>query len=165
MTIRKQPLGRVIVWGEDGLPRPEYREAISKDGLNALIPAAVSCEYEPLEEMIYDAQGKPTGEYQLIRGEERFIGMTKAEVAAHRYATAAAQGDMEAIKFIHDRVLGKPKQQTENLNLDLSMQDYLKIFREEDRAIEAAKTTIVDITPTPIKTSVRKADLINMDDM
>jgi hypothetical protein len=62
----------------------------------------------------------PTDAESLDEGE-----MTHIELAALRMAQAGAMGDLSATREMMDRVLGKPKQYSENTTLSLTLDDVL----------------------------------------
>lgn len=105
---------RYIDW-EDGMPVLKYRNVVKKEAMNELTRHAMSQPYE--------------GEWDPILQDyikdPRFDGMTKAEVIEHKLIDKAAAGNIEAIKEIKDRLLGKAKQQVESKNLNIGYEDYL----------------------------------------
>lgn len=110
---------------EDGMPVLKYRNVIRKEALNELTRHALSQPYE--------------GEWDPVAQEyvkdPRFEGMTKAEVMEHRLIDKAAAGNVEAIREIKDRLMGKPKQQVESKNLNISYEDFLaELARTEDQS-------------------------------
>ena len=52
-------------------------------------------------------------------------GLTKDEASAIVVARKAEAGDMEAIKYLHDRVIGKPVQQINSMNVSTTLQEFL----------------------------------------
>lgn len=105
---------RYVDW-EDGMPVLKYRNVVRKEAINELTRHALSQPYE----------GEWNPEQQCYIKDPRFEGMTKAEVIEHRLVDKAAAGSVEAIKEIKDRLMGKPKQQVESKNLNISYEDYL----------------------------------------
>ncbi len=64
--------------------------------------------------------------------DEKYEGMTNAEVAMIRLAEEAARGSLKAIDMLQDRIIGKPKISTENKNINLTYEDLLdQIARNE----------------------------------
>lgn len=63
--------------------------------------------------------------------------MAHIELAALRMAEAAAMGSIKAAKELFDRVLGKPKQYSENTNVSMTLDDVLKQMEEDT----------IDVTP------------------
>ncbi len=53
--------------------------------------------------------------------EEELEEITNVDLAAVQLASRAAGGDMDAINALFDRVLGKPKQTSESINVDLNI--------------------------------------------
>jgi|TARA_B100001971_G_C18158369_1_gene519937 hypothetical protein len=102
-----------ITW-EDGIPRVELRQMITKEVLVDLPVAALSLPYERSEKDVF------------LEKDSEFEGMTNAEVMNVRLARNAAKGDMDAIKTLQDRVLGKPKQQIESRSITETYTQYLE---------------------------------------
>ncbi len=148
MTRMKEPTiskalarreGTTIIW-KDGMPVPAYvepvgREALPELGIVALsLPYKGSPAYDPKTgEGLIDVE---TGEPLLVI-EKEFRGMTNAEVMMIRMADKAARGSNEAFDKILDRVIGRPKQVNENLNMTMSYEEYLAKLAEEEDAEQA----------------------------
>ena len=115
-----------IAW-VDGVPIVEYRQMLTVDILNDLPIAALSLPY------------KRTAKQKFLDREIEFEGMTNAEVMSIRLARRAAAGEMEAIKTIQDRILGKPKQQIESRSITETYTQYLERLaeKEEEKLKEA----------------------------
>lgn len=104
-----------IEWrGNPPQPFPVFREAITKENVISLKTAALSSPYIGLKD--------PDGSY-IDEFEEEYDGRTCAEVIALRQAQKAARGDIEHIKYLEDRVLGKPTQHNQNLNYTVNWKD------------------------------------------
>lgn len=116
-------MGKFIRW-EGNLPYPAYGEPVNTEQMTAVHRAALASPYVPMKD--------PEG--YLLPGEEDLEGMSCMEVGAWRNAQAYARGDLEAGKFVHDRVQGKPKQQVENLNVNASLKDFLAGTAAEEHA-------------------------------
>ncbi len=70
--------------------------------------------------------------------DERFEGMTNAEVAMILLAEAAAHGDQKALDMLQDRVVGKPKMTSETKNLNMTYEDMLDVIaRKEEKENES----------------------------
>ena len=130
------PGGKLVKW-ENGVPVPVYTEPVTPQSVTKLIRHEYATEYEPL----LDPEGNP------LFGEDRYIGLTKAEAAAVRFTNASARGDMDATKFIYDRILGKPKQQVETISMTLTLEEFLA--NEQKFASEEYVTTEL---PTVLET-------------
>lgn len=112
---------RYIDW-EDGMPILKYRNVVKKEAIEELTRHAMSQQYE----------GDWDPRLQCYIEDPRFKGMTKAEVMRHKLIDKAAKGDIEAIKLIDERLLGKPKQSVESKNLNIGYEDYLmELARQE----------------------------------
>lgn len=105
------------------MPEPAY-ENISPQSVKQLATSALSLPYE--------------GEYDESLGikvvEERFTGMSNAEVMWVKIAEKAAAGDLSAAGLILDRVLGKPKQSVESTSMTLSYPEYLELIAKQEQA-------------------------------
>lgn len=58
--------------------------------------------------------------------EPELQGLTYAQVMVKRQVAMAASGDGHAFDRVADRVEGKPKQVTENFNMNMSYQEFLE---------------------------------------
>jgi len=114
---------RTMIKWVNGMPEPAY-ENISPQSVKQLATSALSLPYE--------------GEYDEDLGikvvEERFAGMSNAEVMWVRIAEKAAAGDLSAAGLILDRVLGKPKQSVESTSMTLSYPEYLELIAKQEQA-------------------------------
>lgn len=114
---------RIIKW-VDGRPVPTNIDILDKEAVAELPIAVLSLPYERSE------LEKELGV------DEEFEGMSNGEVALVVQARRASRGDSKALEMLMDRIVGKPKQQIESKNLNLSYEDYLK---ELARKIEEEK--------------------------
>jgi hypothetical protein len=126
-SAEKRRGGRLIQW-VDGRPVPVYAPALGKEQVTDLFTAAMSCEY--------------TGEVDVETGEivnfdERFTGMTNAEVMAFRLVEKAANGNLLAVNQVYDRILGKPKQSHESIGVQMTYKDFLDRLDETGKSSEA----------------------------
>ena len=126
---------RYIDW-EDGMPVLRYRNVVKKEALAELKRHALSQHYE----------GEWCDILQCYIIDPRFEGMTKVEVMEHRLIDKAVSGNIEAIKEVNDRLLGKPKQQVESKNLNITYEDYLlELARQEGILNDDQSTEPLDI--------------------
>jgi len=126
---------RMIVWGPDGVPRPESVPMLSPKAIEDLSITALSLPYKP---------------DPLAPSDKEFEGMTNAEVMLVRLARTAAGGSLAATETLLDRVLGRPKQSIESKNVNVSYADVLK--EKADRAAAEAKgngTVDCEVVPQP----------------
>lgn len=127
-------MAKFFEWrGDPPQPFPVDGAPYTKENLRQLTTAALRVPYELLRDPL-------TGE--ILPGEEQYRGMSCGEVMKIRQAQEAAQGNLEAGKYLEDRLLGKPTQHQENLNLNVSYRDLLKQFRqmdEEEGVVEATE--------------------------
>lgn len=111
-----------FVW-RDGLPYPVVVESYTKASAVALVAAAAANLYKPKNDS---------------PDEQRFANMTLMEVTMVRLAEKAADGNYEAAVHMLDRLAGKPKQETQNITMNVTYQDYLdKTYNEHSVEIEA----------------------------
>lgn len=142
--------GAGITWA-NGLPVPTVqRQNITKDQFNALLFTASSLPYIG----VYDE------ERDTYIAEQRFQGLTCAEVVAIRLAEAAAQGNLKAVEMLLDRTIGKPKQQIESVSMKMSYTEYLEHLAAEEQRHQAPteRTQHVEIDVTPTHTPTQEPD-------
>ena len=96
---------------------------VTKEVLEDLPVAALSLPYKRTDEEIF------------LCKDEDLEGLTNAEVMNIRLARRAARGEMDAIKTITDRVLGKAKQQIESKSITQTYTQYLEMVAEEEAAL------------------------------
>lgn len=131
--------GKFHRW-ENGVPVPVYSEPYTKATVNSLIAASMAHEYEPIKyKCDYGCVCVPADE-------QRFQGMTNGEVMVIKLAERAAQGNFESVREIFDRMLGKPKQETQNINVGMTYEDFVKSLPP----IETVDAKVVDITALPM---------------
>ena len=92
---------------------------------------------EDVTEMkLYAAQQTYVGDWDPIEQnyivDERYVGMSKLEVAQHKQMDAAARGDLTALAQAEDRILGKPKQQVESIQVSATLEDFLEKVAEKE---------------------------------
>ena len=76
---------------------------------------------------------------QYEGGDVNKLGMTLIEAALYSAAKSAAEGDLDALEKLLNRIMGKPIQQVQNLNMNASLKDFLDgVVRADD----AAKTSV-----------------------
>jgi len=109
----------------DGVPEIGYRNIIKEEALPVLKRHALSQPY----------LGEWDTTQQKYKIDPRYVGMTKAEVIEHKKVDLACAGDLAAMKEIDDRLLGKPKQQVETKNLNMTYDDFLRnlALQEDER--------------------------------
>lgn len=111
----------------NGMPVPTTTKPFTKESTKALINAAMSADYKPRYKI--HANGEKTED--LMDGEEDYLGMAVGEVMIMRACDNAAWGDLDTFKYLMDRVVGKPVQATENLNVSGTLEEYLNIVAEQ----------------------------------
>lgn len=137
---------------ENGMPVPVYRQPPTHDELRAEILNAFCLPYT----------GARDPEGDLLPDESQYVGKSKLEVMMHRVSDRAALGDMEAVNFMFDRTIGKPKQHVESVSVTMSYQDFLKEIAQDDSpmAIQADVKIIdgVSVRAQPTLVSKPRAD-------
>lgn len=103
-------------------------EGYGKDNLSKLLPDALATEYTPLRDKTTNEILESEWDYRNPDG----TWMTKAQVGALRQADNYSKGDKDAAYFLHDRILGKAKQQVEQLTMTGTLQDFLAMVAERD---------------------------------
>lgn len=166
MAKEKEPKaasGRYIVW-RDGVPYPDYADPFTKQAFENIITSAAALDYEP--ETFIDPE---LGIDVTAPHEEKYKGMTNLEVMGRRLMNKAAKGDMEATKYIFDRVVGKPTTHIEQSgSIELKLQDHLRAFREEDRQLAEQQLMALEDKQSTVDTEVihvKQKRVIDMDDM
>ena len=84
----------------------------------------------------------------------RYGPVSYGKLILHQLAAKAAKGDMKAINQVLDRLVGKPVQQNENVNVDIGYAEYLDSL-DDDKIIDA------EVTETPaLEYSKKEKDLV-----
>lgn len=146
--------GRTVEW-RDGFPFPVYIEPYSKDSYQNLFAAAAATRYLPRRRRDYDeeprcgkenCQGCPQEAGDILPAEQEFVSMTCAEVAAIRAARRASDGDLEAFEKMSDRIIGKPKQEQTNTNINVDIHAVLGgLLAKEKEATQPQLGYTVDV--------------------
>jgi hypothetical protein len=166
---------RYVNWSSDGTPVPAQCDAYTNRQANALIGVALATPYKPRmipktchfrndtgkwqDEYIRDEHGNQI--YVVDPDELEFQNpdgtwMSCGEVMNIRRARMAAQGDMEAIKQVEDRLLGKPKQQIESLTVSMSLEQFIDSIAQA----EAPSTPAITVTVEPAPQTVSIPDTV-----
>ncbi len=106
---------KLITWDANGIPRPHTEWLLPKNRIDDVILASFALPYEGS----YDTRLE-----QLVL-EPEYEGLTNIEVACIKQAKKAASGDLEALRFTIERILGKPKQAVEQTTVTMSLKEYL----------------------------------------
>lgn len=160
----KAPTGRYIVW-RDGVPYPAYADPFTKEAFENIITSTMALEYET--EKYIDPE---LGIEVTAPHEEKYRGMSNLEVMGRKLTHKAASGDMEAVKYVFDRVVGKPTTHIEQSgSIELKLQDHLRAFREEDKMLAEQQMAAIEDRQNTVDTEVihvqTKKRVIDMDDM
>lgn len=106
---------RLINFDANGVPRPHTEWLLPKNRIDDVILASYSLPYE----------GEYNKELEQYVLEPEYEGLTNIEVACIKQAKKAASGDLEALRFTIERILGKPKQAVEQTTVTMSLKEYL----------------------------------------
>lgn len=129
------PAFQPLITFENGIPRPVDAAVVPLPDYNRVLQNALSLPYAG--DQITNADGDA-----ITIFDERYRGATLMEVMMHRLTLKAATGDKDAVNTVLDRLLGKPKQAVESVNVSMSYQDFLS-----DIAQKESTGNIIDITP------------------
>lgn len=84
------------------------------------------------KEVVAAIQDALTTDYD---GEDpRLAGLSKNEAAVMALAREAQDGSLEAIRYLHDRMMGKPIQSTFSLNATADLKDFLSELAGKEKA-------------------------------
>lgn len=78
---------------------------------------------------------------------EELSKMTYIEAAAKNLARRGALGDGDDVDRLLDRVMGRPKQSSETVNVNLTLDDILTASDNQDA--EPADSGVIELTPEP----------------
>lgn len=134
----------------NGRPVPYYVEPFDPDELKMLAGSAFATPYKPTM-------------WDTAEDIERFTGMSNAQVASLKQAEQAAGGldpkdRLSSYRELMDRIVGKPKQQTENLNVNITLNDFIDSAPEIDSVVYA-EDVVFDTTMTELSDD-ELADLV-----
>lgn len=120
---------KLIKW-VDGVPLPVDSEIhiTDKEVVKKVLQAAASLPYE--------------GEGGFPGLDPELFGHTKLEVAMIRLMRQAAGGDLEAIKIILDRLMGKPEQLSKSLEVKGTYKDFLEVLSKKEKGEDESPTVI-----------------------
>ena len=105
----------------DGFVVPVGKKRISAQGIIEQLKDVLSTEY--------------TGE------DIRKLGMTKGEAALLNIAEKAQNGDLESVRYLHDRLMGKPTQTNLNLGVTADLKSFLGLLAEEVVDTQVSEST------------------------
>lgn len=156
-TRTQQSDGKVIVW-RNGNPIPQYVEPVTPNNVSALISAALALPYEPVKlrrEEICERHRNFKADCTDCREwweddpyDIKYRDLPQLEVLIRRLATRGSRGDLDAIKELLDRFVGKAKQHIEQAVVTGTVQDWLQ-------ALPPAPPPGLDVAPgtNPFMTS------------
>lgn len=121
---------KLIKW-VNGVPLPVDSEILinNKDTVRDIIAAAASLPYE--------------GEGSFLGLEPELFGHTKLEVAMIRLMRRAAGGDLDAVKIVLDRLMGKPEQLSKTFEVKGTYKDFLEVLAKKEEK-ENGSENIID---------------------
>ena len=131
---------RFIKW-ENGIPKPADFDIMTKSQFESLPMVFQSTPYQP--ETDPDTGQILAAEYVYRNADGTW--MTNAEVAQARRSLRAARGDLEALRNIEDRVLGKPKQSAEIVSVHGTLSEWIEASMKNE-AQWRDEGTITDVT-------------------
>jgi hypothetical protein len=105
----------MIDWDANGIPKPFTDWLLPKNKIDDVILASFALPYE----------GTYNEKMEQTVLEPEYEGLTNIEVACIKQAKKAASGDLEALRFTIERLLGKPKQAVEQTTVTMSLKEYL----------------------------------------
>lgn len=119
----------------NGMPVPVLRATVSAESVKRGQLEALAQPYEWRE-------GDP----------EHWQGMSKVQVGHERQATEVANGNMDELNRVHDRILGKPKQAIEQVSVNMTLQQWLSMLADKEELEEANSpqpdSTVIDVQAT-----------------
>lgn len=122
---------KLIKW-VNGVPLPvdsDINIANDKIKIKQIMEAAASLPYQ--------------GEGSFIGLEPELFGHTKIEVMMIRLMRRAAAGDLDAVKIVLDRLMGKPEQLSKTYSVKGTYKDFLEILKKKED-IKDGPETIID---------------------
>jgi len=124
-----------IVW-ENGLPVKKFKLQMTKEDMQEMKVHAAT--------QVYHGDWDPVSQSYIA--DPRYEGLSKIEVAQHKLMDKAAAGDTQALSQIEDRILGKPKQQVESLQINATLESFLeKVAKEEGLSVgDASHERIIE---------------------
>ena len=117
---------RILTW-ENGIPSVGNTPILQESSLRQLVPAVLSLPYLGRIITVTDPELGPVDQREI---EPEFMGLSNGEVMLIKLAQRAAEGDSDVAFRLLERILGKAKQQNENLNVDLTYTDFLDALPE-----------------------------------
>ncbi len=121
----------------EGQPRPKGRRNYNRDHTVNMLAAAGGLPYRGYWDSV--AQ-----DYIV---EPHLEGATLLEAMVVKLAENAAAGDHKATSEYLDRILGKPKQQTETIQMSMSYAEYLDYLASDSETYNEPTGQTIDITP------------------
>lgn len=77
------------------------------------------------------------------------MGKTKLQVGAEKVASQVADGNADEFHRALDRLIGKPTQHNENLNVQTNLKDFLNGVARDNGIIDVEGTPAPEPTPEP----------------
>lgn len=144
--------GARIIMDERGIPIPIYNPPESKEQVQAMLMNIMSDTFTPFQKptivKIEDDNGEVIDsytEYPATWGLKSNFQL----IFEQQVHDATANGNLEAADRLLDRVLGKPKQAVESVNMNMTFADWLSQLDKEENPQQPPQYPAppVDITP------------------
>lgn len=113
----------LLAWVDD-LPQPYEGRTLRKEQVSYLYLAAGSLPYRGE----WDNESQ-----QYVNEDSRLIGLTQIEALVIKQFDGALKSDSKACSDIFDRILGKPKQAVESMNMTMGYTEYLEYRAAQER--------------------------------
>lgn len=125
----------LVRWVDD-VPHPTVGKSLAKQQLAAVQLAMLSAPY-------LGTYNPDTGLHEIEPG---FENTTNFTAAALKLAMKAASGDVQAYNAALDRVIGKPKQAVESVNMSMSYTEWLDANVDALKEYEDTYSNTIDVT-------------------
>lgn len=129
---------KTLIQWKDGQPIPYTEWVLPKNQIDQIFLAALALPYAGTID--------PRNPDDILV-EPEFDGLTNIEVACIKTARKAAAGDTEALKFTVERLIGKPKLQVEQTNINISLTEFLSNLNLQQEA-QIWDTKLEQVTKT-----------------
>jgi hypothetical protein len=145
-TTQILPLNSLAYFGatqwHEGVPVPVNLPKMSKQALAEQFNVFLALPYKGIKHFCEESQTS------YFTPDPMYEGLTNAQVMMAKLVEQAAAGDQSATKELFDRVMGKPKQQVESVQMKLSYEDYLDELSKKEE-IENMKNA-TNVTPREV---------------
>jgi hypothetical protein len=111
------------------VPGAKVRQTLVLHDGKPLLKKQISLYKEDLEDMLITIMSNP----EKIDEEKLMAQASFTERMIYSLAMKAADGDLEAIKYIFDRVLGRPTTKNESKSISGTYEDFLKLLEKKEQ--------------------------------